>query len=62
MELELFDDVNKHLFFEDHKRGGLSVICHRLGESNAPEDVTNFRPNEPIRRLFYTDCTNLYGR
>jgi len=60
VELELLSDVDKYMFFEKSKRGGLSVITGRHGIANN-KYMKTFNPEEETKYLMYLDMNNLYG-
>ena len=62
-ELELLTEEQKdlYLFFEDAKRGGLSVISERHAKAENIPGRAGYDPNKPTRWLMYWDANNLYG-
>ena len=60
VELELFSDINMHLFIERGIRGGVSMISHRYSKANIP-GRTGYDATEPNRHILYLDANNLYG-
>jgi hypothetical protein len=60
IQLELFTDVNMHLFIEKGSRGGVSIITHRKGVANN-KYMKNYDENKPSKFISYLDANNLYG-
>ena len=57
-DLELLSDKDMYMFFEDGKRGGVSVISHRYAKANIP-GRDDFDPAKPNNWLIYLDANNL---
>ena len=61
IELELLTDIDKHLFFEKAKRGGISSVgSARHARANNPM-LENYNPDESTSYIGYLDANNLYG-
>ena len=60
VELELFTDIDMHLFIENSIRGGVSMISHRYASANHP-GVRSYDPQKDLMHLIYLDANNLYG-
>lgn len=61
VSLDLFLDVNMHLFVAKGIRGGLSMVsCVRHSKANN-KYMRNYDPSLPSKYILYLDCTNLYG-
>ncbi|CAL1294548.1 unnamed protein product [Larinioides sclopetarius] len=58
--LELFTDINMHLFIEQGIRGGISVITKRFSEANN-KYLPTFDMSKSMKHIIYLDCNNLYG-
>ncbi|GBL96873.1 hypothetical protein AVEN_118984-1, partial [Araneus ventricosus] len=58
--LELFTDINMHMFIEKGIRGGISVITKRFSQANNKYHP-NFDASKSIKHIIYLDCNNLYG-
>ena len=59
-KIELITDLDKYMFFEKGKRGGISMIVNRLGQANN-KYMKNFDKNKPTKFIAYLDANNLYG-
>ena len=58
IELELVQDPDMYQFFEDGKRGGISMISKRKATANNPEAVAedgsiSYDPSKPKKWLIY---------
>ena len=42
-------------------RGGVSMICNRLGKSNNKYTSSEYDANKPSKYITYLDANNLYG-
>ena len=62
VRLELFTDIDTHLFIEAGIRGGVSVISHRLSVANNKYMGEKYRPEKPSKYIMYWDANNLYGK
>ena len=60
VELELFTDLEMHLFVERGMRGGISMVSKRYAKANNPQ-VPDYDPNKPSKYIMYLDANNLYG-
>ena len=60
VELELFTDLEKHLFVERGIRGGISMVSKRYAKANNPL-VLDYDPSKPNSYIMYLDANNLYG-
>lgn len=58
--LELFTDVDIHLFIERGIRGGIATISKRWACANN-KYVEQFDPTKPEKHVIYLDANNLYG-
>ena len=58
--LELFTDLDMHLFIEKGLRGGISTITNRYARANNPY-LPDFDPSKPSTYIAYMDANNLYG-
>ena len=59
-ELDLLNDVDMHIAFENALRGGVCVVSHRKYEANNPT-VAGYDSSKPTTWLRYDDANNLYG-
>ena len=60
VELELFTDLEMHLFVERGMRGGISVVSKRYAKANNVL-VPDYDPSKPDKYIMYLDANNLYG-
>ena len=60
IELELFTDIDMHLFIEKGLRGGISIAVNRMSKANNIH-LTNYDKNEEKKYISYFDANNLYG-
>ncbi|GBM31823.1 hypothetical protein AVEN_56923-1 [Araneus ventricosus] len=60
VKLDLFKDVNMHLFIEKVIRGGVSMISHRHSETHHPQCPIYVSSKENLY-ITYLDANNLYG-
>ena len=62
VKLELVTDVDKYLFVEKGKRGGVSMVRHRYAKANNKhmDDFDNTQPSSYIQYM-YLGANNLYG-
>ncbi|GBL79964.1 hypothetical protein AVEN_28998-1 [Araneus ventricosus] len=61
VKLDLFTDIDMHLFIEKGIRGGVSMISHRHSEANHPQ-CPNYDASEANKYITYLDANNLYGQ
>ena len=60
VQLELFTDLEMHLFVERGMRGGISMVSKRYAKANNPL-VSDYDPSKPNKYIMYLDANNLYG-
>ena len=60
VELDLFTDIDQHLFIEKGIRGGAGMICHRYARANVP-CIKNYDASKRNSYIIYLDANNLYG-
>ena len=60
VELELFTELEMHLFVERGMRGGISMVSKRYAKANNPL-VPAYDPRKPNKYIMYLDENNLYG-
>ena len=60
VELDLFTDLEMHLFVERGMRGGISMVSKRYAKANNPL-VPDYDPSKPNKYIMYLDANNLYG-
>ena len=61
VELDLFTDLEKHMFVERGMRGGISMAStKRYARTNNPL-VEGYDPSKPNKYIMYLDANNLYG-
>ena len=60
VELELFTDLEMHLFVERGIRGGISMVSKRYAKANNPP-VPDYDHSKPNKYIMYLDANNLYG-
>ena len=58
--LDLFEDIDKYLFTDNSRRGGISVVNHRHAKTNNPM-MPNYNPDDVTSWLLFVDANNLYG-
>ena len=61
VKLELLQDYDKYLMFENGLRGGLSCISDRMAVANNPE-LSKYDADKPTSYIFDLDINNLYGK
>ena len=61
VSLELLNDVDMLLLFEELSRGGISMISNRYARANNKYMGEKFNKNEKSEYIFYIDQNNLYG-
>ena len=59
-ELELFTEVEMHMFVERGIRGGISMVSKRHAKANNPL-VSGYDESKPNSYIMYLDANNLYG-
>ena len=60
VELELFTDLEMHLFVERGMRGGISILSNRYAKARNPL-LQDYDPSRPNEYIMYLDANNLYG-
>ncbi|GFT43648.1 uncharacterized protein NPIL_360211 [Nephila pilipes] len=60
VKLELFTDLDMHLFIERGIRGGISMISHRFSSANN-KYLESYDEVKPSKYILYLDANNLYG-
>ena len=60
VKLDLFTDLEMHLFVERGMRGGISMVSKRYAKANNPL-VPDYDPSKPNKYIMYLDANNLYG-
>ena len=60
VELELFTDLEMHMFVERGIRGGISMVSKRYAKANNPL-VSDYDESKPNSYIMYLDANNLYG-
>ena len=60
VELELFTDLEMHMFVERGIRGGISMTSKRYAKANNPL-VSDYDESKPNSYIMYLDANNLYG-
>ncbi|GBM41023.1 hypothetical protein AVEN_180931-1 [Araneus ventricosus] len=60
VKLDLFTDIDMHLFIEKGLRGGVSMNSHRHSEGNHPQCPT-YDSTKDNKYITYFDANNLYG-
>ena len=60
VELELFTDLEMHMFVERGIRGGISMVSKRYAKANNPL-VSGYDESKPNSYIMYLDANNLYG-
>ena len=63
IKLELITDVNKFLFIEKGKRGGISCIANRYSHAaTCNKYMKDYHDkSKPSKCIMYLDANNLYG-
>ena len=61
IELELFTDIDMHLFIERGMRGGISMLSKRYAKANNPMVPDCYDPSKKNTYITYLDANNLYG-
>ena len=59
VQIPLLTDPNMHLFFEDSKRGGVSLAMKRYAKANH-KYMENYDPEKPSKYIIYNDRNGLY--
>ena len=60
VKLELFTDLEMHLFVERGIRGGISMVSKRYVKANNPL-LPDYDPSKPNIYIMYLNANNLYG-
>ena len=60
VQLDLFTDIDIHLFFERIIRGGVATITHRYAKANN-QYLDSYDPSKEKEFIIYLDANNLYG-
>jgi len=60
VELELFTDLEIHIFVERGMRRGIAMVSKRYAKANNPL-VQGYDPSRPKKYIMYLDENNLYG-
>ena len=60
IELELFTDIDMHLFIENNMRGGISMISNRYSKANN-KYLKDYNTEEESTYIVPLDANNLYG-
>ena len=60
VELELFTEVEMHMFVERGIHGGISMVSKRHAKANNPL-VSGYDESKPNSYIMYLDANNLYG-
>ena len=60
VELDLFTDLDMHLFIEEGIHRGVAIITHCHAKINVP-DLKGYDPTKPNEYIVYLDANNLYG-
>ena len=59
VQIPLLTDADMHLFFEDSKRGGVSLAMKRYAKANN-KYMENYDPEKPSKYIIYNDKNGLY--
>ena len=59
VQIPLLTDPNMHLFFEDNKRGGVSLAMKRYAKANN-KYMENYDPSKVSKFIIYNDKNGLY--
>ena len=60
VHLDLFTDIDMHLFIEWGIRGGVATITHRYAKANN-QYLDNYDPSKEKEFIIYLDANNFYG-
>ena len=60
VQLDLFTDIDMHLFIERRIRGGVATITHRYAKANN-QYLDSYDPSKEKEFIIYLDANNLYG-
>ena len=60
VQLELFTDIDMHLFIEQSIRGGVSMVSHRHAKANHYLLADCIDSIKELLHLIYLDANNLY--
>lgn len=61
IELELFADIDQHLFVVSAIRGGVAMVPNRHAEANNQLITDQYDAWKATSFILYTDCNNIYG-
>ena len=60
VQLDLFTDIDMHVFIERGIRGGVATITHRYPKANN-QYLDSYDPSKEKEFIIYLDANNLYG-
>ncbi|GBM39928.1 hypothetical protein AVEN_250246-1 [Araneus ventricosus] len=60
IKLELFIELDMHLFIERGIKGGIAMISHRYSETNSIY-LQHYDEAKPSKYILYLDANDLYG-
>ncbi|KFM58434.1 hypothetical protein X975_13863, partial [Stegodyphus mimosarum] len=61
IELQLLNNVNDYIWFENQMRGGICLLGTRHKVANNPYIRDSFNPQKPTNYIVALDANNLYG-